>query len=93
MESVIDCPICYDKDTCFEDTQPDFKSYMCFNCGFMSNSHYTENNLDKVEKEDEKIVELVQKGMSSRFYNKGRFSPSMETGVHHFHRLISKFLK
>ena len=58
MESVIDCPICYDKDTCFEDTQPDFKSYMCFNCGFMSNSHYTENNLDKVENTSQLVNEL-----------------------------------
>ena len=48
--------------------------------------------LDKVEKEDEEIVELVQKGVASRYYDKGRFSPSMEQGVHHFHRLISDFL-
>ena len=51
------------------------------------------SDLDKVEKEDEEIVELVQKGVNSRFYNKGRFSPSMETGVHHFHTLISDFMK
>ena len=51
------------------------------------------SDLDKVEKEDEEIVELVQKGVNSRFYKKGRFSPSMETGVHHFHTLISDFMK
>ena len=51
------------------------------------------SDLDKVEKEDEEIVELVQQGMNSRFYTKGRFSPSMETGVHHFHTLLSKFMK
>ena len=51
------------------------------------------SDLDKVEKEDEEIVELVQKGVNSRFYKKGRFSPSMETGVHHFHTLLSKFMK
>lgn len=51
------------------------------------------SDLDKVEQEDEEIVELVQKGVSSRYYDKGRFSPSMEQGVHHFHRLISKFVK
>ena len=50
------------------------------------------SDLDKVEKEDEEIVELVQKGVASRYYDKGRFSPSMEQGVHHFHRLISDFL-
>jgi choline monooxygenase len=49
-------------------------------------------NLDKVEIEDEEIVQKVQKGVSSRFYKHGRFSPTMEKGVHHFHTLISKFM-
>ena len=48
--------------------------------------------LDKVEMEDEEIVENVQKGINSRFYKRGRFSPKMEKGVHHFHKLISEFL-
>ena len=48
--------------------------------------------LDKVEREDEYIVENVQKGVSSRFYKKGRFSPKMEKGVHQFHCLISDFI-
>ncbi len=43
---------------------------------------------DKVEEEDEQIVEAVQKGMNSHVYNRGRYSPSREQGVHHFHRLI-----
>ena len=43
MERVVDCPVCYDPDTCFEDIQEEFKSYMCFNCGFMSSSYYTED--------------------------------------------------
>ncbi|MAW30589.1 MAG: choline monooxygenase [Flavobacteriales bacterium] len=45
--------------------------------------------LDKVELEDEEIVERVQIGTGSRFYKHGRFSPTMEKGVHHFHTLIS----
>ena len=49
-------------------------------------------NLDKVELEDEKIVQQVQRGVASRFYNHGRFSPTMEQGVHHFHTLINKFM-
>ena len=49
-------------------------------------------NLDKVEQEDEKIVEQVQKGVKSRYYNQGQFSPTMEKGVHHFHLLLSKFI-
>ena len=48
--------------------------------------------LDKVEEEDEEIVENVQKGVNSRFYKSGRFSPKMEMGVHHFHKLISNFI-
>jgi len=58
MERVIDCPICYDTDACFEDTQEKFKSYMCFNCGFMSNSQYIEENLDKVENTSKLVNEL-----------------------------------
>lgn len=48
--------------------------------------------LDKVEREDEAIVENVQRGISSKLYGKGRYSPKMEQGVHHFHRLISDFM-
>ena len=48
--------------------------------------------LDKVEQEDEEIVEQVQRGVKSRFYDTGHFSPSMEKGVHHFHLLLSKFI-
>ena len=47
------------------------------------------SNLDKVEMEDEEIVENVQKGVVSRFYNHGRYSVTRETGTHHFHRLIA----
>ena len=50
------------------------------------------SGLDKVEQEDEAIVESVQKGMCSSFYKTGRFSPTREQGVHHFHRLIAEFL-
>ena len=48
--------------------------------------------LDKVELEDEAIVENVQKGVMSSFYKAGRFSPKMEKGVHHFHGLLAEFL-
>lgn len=48
--------------------------------------------LDRVEKEDEEVVEGVQIGVRSRFYKAGRFSPSKEKGVHHFHRLLAEFL-
>jgi len=48
--------------------------------------------LDLVEREDEAIVELVQQGIKSRYYQKGRFSPTMEKGVHHFHLLVDQFM-
>jgi choline monooxygenase len=49
-------------------------------------------NLDKVEREDEFVVESVFKGIHSKHYHRGRFSPTMEKGVHHFHWLISDFI-
>jgi len=49
--------------------------------------------LDKVEREDEFVVESVHKGLKSRFYKAGRFSPNKEKGVHQFHSLLAKFLR
>ena len=49
--------------------------------------------LDRVEREDEQVVELVQRGMKSRFYSTGRFSPKREIGTHHFHRLLAERLR
>ena len=40
MERVIDCPVCHNVDQCFEDMQDGFSSYLCFSCGFMSDSRY-----------------------------------------------------
>jgi choline monooxygenase len=49
--------------------------------------------LDRVEREDESVVESVQAGLRSRIYQRGRYSPGRETGVHHFHRLIAESLR
>ena len=49
------------------------------------------SGLDKVELEDEEIVESVQKGIKSKAYDRGRYSPSREIGVHYFHKLIQKY--
>lgn len=49
-------------------------------------------SLDRVEREDEQVVEDVQKGMRSRLYRGGRFSPAREAAVHHFHRLLGDAL-
>ncbi len=48
--------------------------------------------LDRVEREDENVVELVQTGVRSRLYDRGRYSPTREQGTHHFHRLFASFL-
>jgi choline monooxygenase len=49
--------------------------------------------LDRVEREDEEIVEQVQRGVRSRLYDRGRYSPAREAGVHHFHRLLARFVE
>ncbi len=47
-------------------------------------------DLDKVEMEDQFVVEATQRGVSSSAYERGRYSPSREAGVHHFHRILAK---
>ena len=49
-------------------------------------------DLDKVELEDEEIVQQVQRGIRSRFYHHGRYSVTREQGTHHFHRLLARVL-
>lgn len=49
--------------------------------------------LDRVEREDESVVESVQRGLRSRIYSRGRYSPTREQGTHHFHRLLAESLK
>ncbi|MEZ5164043.1 MAG: aromatic ring-hydroxylating dioxygenase subunit alpha [Fimbriimonadaceae bacterium] len=47
-------------------------------------------DLDRVEREDEVVVELVQKGLKSRFYDQGRYAPRRERGVHQYHQMIAR---
>ncbi len=49
-------------------------------------------DLATVEIEDERIVESVQAGLRARLRRRGRYAPTRETGVHHFHRLLARFL-
>tara|TARA_R100000329_G_C7526544_1_gene185723 strand:- start:98 stop:538 length:441 start_codon:yes stop_codon:yes gene_type:complete len=62
MERVIDCPCCFDVDRCFEDIQKDFSSYLCFNCGFMSDSRYEIDSIGLIEnlKKSPKLVQDLQ---------------------------------
>jgi len=50
------------------------------------------SGLNNVELEDEEIVQQVQRGVRSRFYDHGRYSVIREQGTHHFHRLIAEFM-
>jgi choline monooxygenase len=45
--------------------------------------------LDTVEDQDQWVIELVQRGMASSVYDRGRYSPTREQGVHHFHRMLA----
>jgi choline monooxygenase len=47
---------------------------------------------DQIQQEDIEICELVQKGLVSRSYDKGRFSVKRENGVHHFQTLLHQHL-
>ncbi len=69
-------------------TKVSFRSYIFKDTPFDINA----NQLDLTEMEDEAVVESVQKGMQSRFYKYGRFSPKEEKGVHHFHSLLADFM-
>lgn len=48
--------------------------------------------LDKVEREDEAVVESTQRGVRSRLYERGRYSPTRGQGVHPFHQRLARFL-
>jgi Zn ribbon nucleic-acid-binding protein len=51
MERVIDCPHCKDTDSCFEEMQEQFSSFICFKCGFMSDSRFEKGGLQTIENE------------------------------------------
>jgi choline monooxygenase len=50
------------------------------------------SGLDQVEMEDEAVVVASQQGMRAALARRGRYSPTKETGVHHFHRLLARAL-
>ncbi|MFT7485880.1 MAG: choline monooxygenase [Candidatus Paceibacteria bacterium] len=51
------------------------------------------SGLDGVQEEDAGVVQKVQRGVNSRLYTCGRFSPEKEQGVHHFHRMLAQWLE
>jgi choline monooxygenase len=46
----------------------------------------------EVQDEDIEICEAVQRNLRSRVYDRGRYSATHETGVHHFHALLHEAL-
>lgn len=47
------------------------------------------SGLSAVEREDEAVVESVQRAVRSRLYGRGRYAPRHELGVHAFHALLA----
>ncbi|MCO4771483.1 MAG: Rieske 2Fe-2S domain-containing protein [Deltaproteobacteria bacterium] len=45
--------------------------------------------LDAVELEDEAVVARVRRGVGAGLYGRGHYADPAETGVHHFHRLLT----
>jgi choline monooxygenase len=48
---------------------------------------------DAVQQEDVGISESVQRGLGSSSYDQGRYAPSVEMAMHHFHRLLARDLR
>jgi choline monooxygenase len=46
--------------------------------------------LDKVELQDQTVVEGCMRGLRSKLYHRGRYSATHEKGVHHFHMKLTQ---
>lgn len=68
-------------------------SYLAYVWDERKLAHGAGAELDRVEREDEAVVESVQRGVRSRLYERGRYSPTREQGVHHFHRMLVQSMK
>ena len=71
-------------------TRVSFLTYLWDEAKFNSGAG---SNLDTVEMEDEEVVENVQRGIRSRFYEHGRYSVTREQGTHHFHRMVAAWMQ
>ncbi|EPS72057.1 hypothetical protein M569_02697, partial [Genlisea aurea] len=65
--------------------EPSFKDDKQFIDGSLKESEI-------VQVKDIALCTAVQRGLDSPAYNVGRYSPSVETAMHHFHRLLHKNL-
>jgi choline monooxygenase len=66
--------------------------FLSYAIGSMTQPQVGDASLDRVELEDQSVVKSVQKGIKSRYYKRGRYSPAHEKGVHHFHGLLADAL-
>lgn len=48
---------------------------------------------DEIQQEDIAICEAVQRRLGSEYYNRGRYSPERENGLHHFHSLWKEWMR
>ena len=63
-EIKITCPHCLNDKHCFEEKIDieNFSSYICFNCGFMSNTTYTRDSeaLNKMEASSSELMKEIK---------------------------------
>ncbi len=67
-------------------------SFLTYRWGDAAPGSGAGGDVHRVEMEDEEVVEAVQRGVHSRIYRRGRYSPRREVGTHHFHRLLAHFI-
>ncbi|MFO7563055.1 MAG: SRPBCC family protein [Enhygromyxa sp.] len=48
------------------------------------------SRLDQLEREDQASVRRMQRGVGSRLYDRGRYSPRHELALHQFHRMLAR---
>ena len=77
-EIKIMCPNCFSDEKCFEDKLEieEFSSFMCFNCGFTSNSLY-KNDSDSLKKVQESSTELMNEISMYDYDRKIHWFPSI----------------
>jgi len=77
-EKIITCPNCFNEERCFEDNLEieKFSSFMCFNCGFTSNSLYKSDS-DSLKKVQESSTELMNEISMYDYDRKIHWFPSI----------------
>jgi choline monooxygenase len=66
--------------------------FLSYSIGAFAQPQEGAASLERVELEDQSVVQSVQKGIKSRYYKRGRYSPTFEQGVHHFQGLLADSL-